>query len=384
MKANPGGIIAPQEVIGRDLLIEELWDRLQQQSLIISAERRMGKTSVIRKMSAEPPANQLTIYRDLEGIESAIEFVEAVWQDVEEYLSRSNKTATGVRKFLNQIGGLEVSGIKIPQVAATRWKDLLTKIIEDLVENQDTQVVLLWDEMPFMLDKIASRDAQAAMEILNVLRSHRQTYSSVRMVFTGSIGLHHVVSKLKNLGYSNQPTNDMYTVDVKPLTVVDATKLSESLLQGENITTVAGEAVAEEIAQTFGCIPFYIHHLISSFKFTQDEIGKQAVADKLEELITDPFNPMEMDHYRERINSYYIAPQQEYALAILDILAIKPELKFNDLWQEIKNEIADSNKETSRTVLKLLLKDYYLIKNSNTYSFRYEIVRKYWQTDRDL
>lgn len=201
MRANPGGIVAPQEVIGRDLLIKELWDRLQQQSLIISAERRMGKTSVIKKMSAESPANQLTIYRDLEGIESAVEFVEAVWQDVEEYLSQLNKTTTQVRKFLNQIGGLEVSGIKIPQVAATRWKDLLTKIIEDLVGNQDSQVVLLWDEMPFMLDKIANRNAQEAMEILNVLRSHRQTYSSVRMVFTGSIGLHHVVSKLKKLGY---------------------------------------------------------------------------------------------------------------------------------------------------------------------------------------
>ncbi|MEM7595443.1 MAG: hypothetical protein AAF383_28755 [Cyanobacteria bacterium P01_A01_bin.83] len=99
MKANPGGIVAPDEVIGRDLLIKELWERLKQQSLIISAERRMGKTSVIRKMEAEPAADQLTIYRDLEGIESAVEFVEAVWQEVEEYLSRSQKTTAGVRKF---------------------------------------------------------------------------------------------------------------------------------------------------------------------------------------------------------------------------------------------------------------------------------------------
>ncbi|MEM7595444.1 MAG: hypothetical protein AAF383_28760 [Cyanobacteria bacterium P01_A01_bin.83] len=152
---------------------------------------------------------------------------------------------------------------------------MLTKIIEDLVKNQDTQVVLLWDEMPFMLDKIAASDAKDAMEILNVLRSLRQTYSSVRMVFTGSIGLHHVIGKLKTQGYSNEPTNDMYTVDIKPLTLADATKLSESLLRGENLTTVVCEPVAEEIAKTFGCIPFYIHHLISSFKFTQDEISKQ-------------------------------------------------------------------------------------------------------------
>ncbi|MEM7595446.1 MAG: hypothetical protein AAF383_28770, partial [Cyanobacteria bacterium P01_A01_bin.83] len=46
-----------------------------------------------------------------------------------------------------------------------------------------------------------------------------------------------------------------------------ATKLSESLLRGENLTTVVCEPVAEEIAKTFGCIPFYIHHMIIIFIF---------------------------------------------------------------------------------------------------------------------
>lgn len=381
MKANPGGIVAPDQVIGRDLLIKELWERLEQQSLIISAERRMGKTSVIRKMEAEPPEGRLTIFRDLEGIESAIEFVEAVWQDVEEYLSRSKKTTEGVRKFLNQISGLEISGIKIPSVAITKWKTLLIKIIEDLVKHQDSQVVLLWDEMPYMLDKIAEREA---MEILNVLRSLRQTYPTLRMVFTGSIGLHHIISKLKNQGYSNAPTNDMYVVDIKPLTLEDATKLSKLLLQGENIATVSEQPIANAIAKIAGCIPFYIHHLISSFKFTQDKVDLEVVKSKLEELITNPLNPMQMDHYRERIDSYYNLQQQEYALAILDILAVKPGIKFNDLWNELTNERENSNKETARSVLKLLLKDYYLIQENKAYIFRYEIVRKYWQRDRDL
>jgi hypothetical protein len=65
MKANPGAIVSPSEVIGRDRLIANLWERLEQQSLILSAERRMGKTSVIKKMQAEAPKNKLPIYHDL-------------------------------------------------------------------------------------------------------------------------------------------------------------------------------------------------------------------------------------------------------------------------------------------------------------------------------
>jgi hypothetical protein len=45
MKTNPGGQLAANEVIGRDRLIAKLWQILERQSLVLTAERRMGKTS---------------------------------------------------------------------------------------------------------------------------------------------------------------------------------------------------------------------------------------------------------------------------------------------------------------------------------------------------
>ena len=381
MKTNPGGKVAPDEVIGRDLLIKELWERLEQQSIIISAERRMGKTSVIKKMEYEPPEGKLAIFRDLEGIESPIEFVEAIWRDVAEYLSQKQKVTENARKFLHQLQGVEVSGFKIPQVAATQWKVLLTKIIEGLVKNQDKQIVLLWDEMPYMLNKMSDREA---MEVLDILRSLRQTYAEIRMVFTGSIGLHHIVNQLQAQGYSNEPTNDMYPIDIKPLFLEDGTKLSRLLIAGENITVDPSQKVAEEIARSVGCIPFYIHHLISSFKFTQQTIDVATVKAKVVESIINPLNPWKMEHYRDRIDNYYNEQQQEYALAILDILATETDLNFNDILNRVKTELEAAKKEEVRKVIKLLLKDYYLVQTDRVYTFRYEIVRQYWQADRGL
>ena len=109
-----------------------------------------------------------------------------------------------------------MTGFKFPEIASTHWKMLLTKTIEDLVNNQELQIILLWDEMPYMLGNLGD---EAAMEILDTLRSLRQTYPDVRMVFTGSIGLHHIISKLRQVGYSNDPTNDMYPVDISPLSL---------------------------------------------------------------------------------------------------------------------------------------------------------------------
>ena len=53
MRTNPGGGLAPEEVVGRDALIADLWDKLERHSVMMTAERRMGKTSVLRKMLAQ-------------------------------------------------------------------------------------------------------------------------------------------------------------------------------------------------------------------------------------------------------------------------------------------------------------------------------------------
>ena len=382
MRANPGGTIAPEDVIGRDKLIARLWQVLERQSLILSAERRMGKTTVIQKMGTEAPPDKLPIYRDLEGLRTPIEFVEPIWQDVEQYLSTKGRTGKRVQDFLHQLKGTEVTGLRFPEIAATHWKTLLTKTIEDLFTNQDRQIILLWDEMPYMLNNLD--DKAAAMEMLDMLRSLRQTYPKVRMVFTGSIGLHHIIGKLRQAGYNNDPTNDMYPIDVAPLSLADAIDLTIRLIQGENISTLRIQITAKEIAEAVGCIPFYIHHLVKELKLVDSIINQNTVREKVNNSLLDPLNTWKMDHYRDRIDNYYESEQRQYALNILDILAVEPPLNFNDLWQRLALEEKTQDKEMTRNVLRLLLKDYYLIQQNETYGFRYELVKSYWKLSRGL
>ena len=95
MKANPGGQLAPSQVIGRDELIARLWRILERQGLVMSAERRIGKTSLMKKMvdQARDDKEKLSIYHDLEGVRTRLEFVEILMTDVEEHLGRVQRTA---------------------------------------------------------------------------------------------------------------------------------------------------------------------------------------------------------------------------------------------------------------------------------------------------
>jgi hypothetical protein len=78
MKANPGGQIDIKAVVGRDQLIQIVWETVEQQSLVITAERRIGKTSVIKKMKGQPVLGWVPVFQDLERCHSAAEFAMAV------------------------------------------------------------------------------------------------------------------------------------------------------------------------------------------------------------------------------------------------------------------------------------------------------------------
>jgi AAA+ ATPase superfamily predicted ATPase len=336
MKANPGGQIDSADIIGRDTVITELWERLAQQSIVLTAERRMGKTTIIKQMVKDGGANVFPIYRDLEKVVSPAEFVSNVLTDIRVYRTGAKWVERFFGKLTKNFAGWQIGNIiKIPETSTDQWKEILENAIEYVVKHsfsvddwddgqEGKRIIFFWDELPMMLDNFLKREngALVAMEVLDTLRALRQTYPELRMVYTGSIGLHHVISKLKDAGYNNAPTNDMYTWDLQPLDSDDAINLAQRLLEGENVATTDRSAVATEISQQVDRIPFYIHHSILKLKSLCQSISPNIVKEQIDIALCDP-KPWDMDHYQDRIKTYYRDDSQKIALAILDTLAME-------------------------------------------------------------
>ena len=387
MKTNPGGQLAPDEVVGRDRLIAQLWDILERQSVVLAAERRIGKTQMIKKMMAEAPGDLLTIYRDLEGIRTLLEFVELVFKDVEAYLSGRTRAASKARQLFQQLAGTEIGGVvKLPDTLAPHWKQLLEGTIEDLVTHQDRPVVLFWDELPLMIYNVKQRAGEAAaMEVLDMLRQLRQMHGNLRMVFTGSIGLHNVITSLQAAGYANDPTNDMKTINVPPLSSSDAEALALQLMEGEGIQPDDPEEVARVIARAVDNVPFYIHHVVYDLKYHEGDVNASVAEAMVNKRLADPQDEWRMRHYRTRIDTYYTPPQQTLALALLDVLAPDEPLAFDGLFNLIKTriEIADEEAEAVRDMLTLLQRDHYIeLDADGTYRFHFPLIRRWWQLHR--
>ena len=305
-------------------------------------------------------------------------------------LSQKGKVTRRARELLTALGGTEVGGIfKLPDKAGASWKDVLTRSVEDLIHENDaagTKLLFLWDEVPFMLANIRDREGeQTAMEVLDLLRALRQTHSGLRMVITGSIGLHHVLASLKEKNYSNAPVNDMAAIDVPPLMEADAVHLASLLIEGEALTYHDKEAAAAAIAREADCFPFYIHHIVRALKIRALDGTPENVAQVVASQLVDANDPWELLHYRERIPIYY-HEDQKAVLLILDEVASGPgAASVSELIAMLKRASTFDDRERLLRLLSLMERDHYLKRDeAGRYRFRFPLIRRWWKINRGL
>ncbi|MCA9110499.1 MAG: hypothetical protein KDA52_11150 [Planctomycetaceae bacterium] len=388
-KANPGGTLGIGSIFGRDKLAKLAWEQLDQQSIQMTAERRIGKTSLIRKMCKEAPSGWVPVLQDLEKIHTASDFSKSVFEKVEDYLSKKEKFANKARQWLSEMGGAEVGGVfKMPKLEATSWKALLTHTIHDLVEGQyPDRLVFFWDELPYMLQGIGKRDGQdTAMEVLDVLRAIRhEHHEGFRMVVTGSIGLHHVISTLKSQGYSNEPVNDLYHLEVPPLEPEDARELARALILGEGLIVTDMTESITAIAEAADNVPFYIHHIVKHLKIHhQQKADVAAITKSVETQLRDANDPWELRHYRDRLKTYY-PNDEKVALAILDAQATADAPQSVDqLFEAVKSQETFTDRDHLLDLLRMMDQDHYLKRTADGYQFRFPLIGRWWRMDRAL
>lgn len=392
--------VSPENVVGRDQLIERIWAELKKHSLRFTAERRIGKTTVMRKMLAEPQDGHRLLFLDLEKAESPHEFTEALLNEMQPLFSAGKKATDWLKTFVAGIGGVEVAGvIRIPEGTKIGWKGLLEKTFDAACsQNPDTRIVLLLDELPYMLQKIAAYEKRAgapdnaALEVLDSLRAARHEHPNLRMIFAGSVGLHHVLAELRGTAFASQPINDMPLVEIGPLTQPYAVLLCQRLLDAEKVrvTEADRDILANELAELTDQVPFYLERIVTCLADSEQPISVKYVRQVVAEHLTDHRDAWEMKHFRNRLGIYYPGSSADVngkpvsnaslASAILDILAIAPQPQtIDEVWAAVKAKAALDNRDQIIQLLDSLAQDHYLVSDTKKrYSFRFPLVRKWW------
>ena len=376
---------APNLVIGRKEFVNRFWKMTRAGGNIhVLSERRMGKTWAIWLAIAKKPTWANPVFFDVEQINTVEQFVWKLNQEMHRQGIISDKIMDKAkdwfRRIQQRIQGGSIGEYEVP-VGIDPWDTFLEDTLRNFVKiSSDKTAILIIDELPFLIDKIyKNQGSQKAAELLDKLRALRQTVNSFRMTFCGSLGMHIVLQKLKDNGYSGQPINDMEPLELLPLSMEDATYLAAGFLISEEIKCSNLEDVASSIAEISSGIPFYIRNIVNWISGHQDElVDPKLIKDSLQELFDAPGDPAQFNYYDARLDQYYPKDTVEKARAVLDILSGKSEgMQFNELLNLMRHrkETLSINKESLINILHLLRDDHYLINQSSHWRFKLEIVQ---------
>ena len=387
---NPGGLLSLEQIVGREREIDRYWEVLARQGLVLSSERRLGKTHILWKMHKIGRDGFATFYQDLEKVHSPLEFVRSLYTAGNAHLSKSGKAKNAVVDVWAKVGPKKIKDLEVPQ-ARDHWKDLLTQAIDDILEAipQDHKVLFFWDELPLMLHNFNKKEGpDVTIQLLDLLRALRQGNGErLRFLFTGSIGLHLVLRQLKAVGSLSDPINDMLQETVPPMADAEALEVARRLLVGVRHAPVDIEPLAESIVQAVGGFPYYIHHVADRLSQIGRLIKLADVDQVVDELVSADEDPAHFGHNIDRIRIYYSPEEARISFAMLDIVALNDKpLTLQQLINLVRHEHVEVTDDQVRDVCGLLRKDHYLTvigdREPRVYDFRWKLLKQWWKVTR--
>jgi len=267
--------------------------------------RRIGKTMILDEMKARPKEGWIVIKTDVGRTHSPEEFAALVYRESIEVLPTGKKALRRMQKMIGDAAGVQVGPIKLPDGTIAPWKEVLERVFSDLdqvVSEDGKSAVFLWDEIPFLLDSIIKNSNEGegeklAMQVLDVIRSLGNDYPNVKVVITGSIGLHHILNELRQEDYINSPLNTMKAIAPGPLDESEGVSFARELLTERNIQWE--EDSPEELAGLVGHVPFYIENFIDGLEQGQ-AIDPAELTKLLDQKLTDQDDDWDLSHYENR------------------------------------------------------------------------------------
>ena len=388
MQINPGGRLDIDDVVGRDHEIDRYWHVLERQGLILSAERRIGKTHILLKMSDECQPGYLPFYQDLESVHSVADLIRSIYTAVDHSL----RTVPGLKAHIAKWSGLlpkKIAGVDLPTAEAT-WPVLLADAFDDLVRIANgARVLMLWDEFPLMLYNLQrAGDHDIAIRLLDHLRALRLTHAGhIQFLFTGSIGLHLVLRSLREAGNANDPVNDMLSLTVPPMADVHTTQLAAALLAETRAAPPDIPGLAARIVAEVGGFPYYVHHVVDQLDQLRRPPTLDDISATVDGLVNDPHDPANIRYYVNRMSQYYTDGQRALALLALDMIAQQPvPVSVPALLNLCRHHEPSVDDEPFRDVLALLAEDHYIEPASTSgpaaYDFRWQLVKRWWKRTR--
>lgn len=383
-----GQAVSGEDFFERPKEIKKLWKAIKSGShILISAPRRVGKTSIMYYIMDNPEKNYCCVYVITQSINSANGFYKKIFNALVDASSICNTTvrySEGAKKLLStvldrikSIGVETIGSLELNEGKGVDYKLKLANLLTH-INLGDSKLIIMVDEFTQTVENIRKKDGEK--EAVNFLQANREITQdreirkNIQFIFTGSIGLENIVSQLNSVDL----INDLYSHKVMPLTMKESCTFIDNLLKNLEFSMQA-EVIDYMLQKIEWFIPFYIQLFISEISNLQidrefSEVSKKIIDDAFKKMLS---HRNHFEHWHKRLKKSFKKEEYLYAVDVLNNMAKKGTLSSNEIFDlAVKNGFEEGYRE----VLQILAYDGYINNNDDPLIYRFNslILKSWW------
>lgn len=347
-------------------------------SLMLSAPRRVGKTSFAKKIiELLEKEGWIGVFINMESLKTE----EGLYKELSQKLYDKKETLPrlkiGVKRAIEQLSvSFKDVSIKIhgEDVRQSLRKDIL-KVLND--RDNPLKLLFVFDELAVFLHNITEKGNQPekAKDFLNLLRSIRQECQGQALwIFCSSISIENYLMS-HNLSAS---MNDVMEFPLGEMPQKEALGLLDGLAEGAqiNIPKPAQKHILDKLGLA---LPYSIQGIFSTIIDYID--GRKRVnindVDAAYDLLLK--NSPHLNTWHERLDEY--TEQKTELKMILRYLSRQAVATSADqLFDNVFTEHEESDRERLNMLLRILTHDGYIMPDRNgKFAFRMDLLKDYWK-----
>lgn len=389
--------MSPKTIIGpvatgdyyypRTLIVNEIWNEFDKgASILLAAPRRVGKSSIMRDLEANPKKNYIMKFEIVQGVNNKEDFYKTIFRLLYSCLGKFRKK---IAEISNLIEGINISEIDIKGSIKIDGKpinylDKIYKVLEELNKSEE-KIILLLDELPEVLHNIHKQGKKDdASEILAHLRVWRQSnYKNIQFLLAGSIGIHYVVNAIEG---RTKDLNDLTEIPCEPLQLDEAKAYirwatDEATLQ---YSSKQINLILEKIQHYY--TPYFINLMLDKLdglarKDNLTKINTTHIDLAFQLIIKDNSNFVD---WKQRLVDYLPKQKFDFVNEVLIKMAHQTYLNIQDIYDlAVKHQMTDEY----MTLIRELEKDGYIVEetqDSKKYIYISPFLQTFWLNNNPI
>jgi uncharacterized protein len=394
-----GGVARNNDYFFHKSFINDIWDSLKKDNVLLLAPRRTGKTSIMYHMLDNPENGYKVIHLNVEELEKPAEFflnlLNAINEHQPEYLKKLTSSWAVLKDIGSRIDEISFLDFKIKLRKnidwGKDWKELGLQLLEKVI-IADEPVLFIIDELPDMLSAMGEYSLDELKSFLHLFRKMRinsNKNGQIRWLVGGSVNIRGTLDELGLINLINDLKIEVLP-NLREQDVVDFVKV----MFGNRKVQYDKELIPRIYSLLGDPIPFFLQ------LFTQ-ELYRYWLREKPERLSAHHADLVfrysllgeaandKLQHYYSRIKLYYPEAEQEAAYSLLDSLALSESgIREKGLFsqyqrQQLTQSVPKNVRQMQQTFKHLLLRlesDFYIREQDNgCRDFNSFLLKTWWR-----